>query len=123
MARNKGVAALITDGMARDVDGLNAVGIPIFARGLSPNSPYKDGPGEIGVPVAIGGVTVNPGDLVVGDQDGIVVVAREALAAVADALAEVKAKEAKMDELVRKGATSGPWLAQALEEKGVRYLD
>jgi 4-hydroxy-4-methyl-2-oxoglutarate aldolase len=123
MAKNKGVAALITDGMARDVDGLNAVGIPIFARGLSPNSPYKDGPGEIGLPVAIGGVTVNPGDLVVGDQDGIVVVAREALAAVADALAEVKAKEAKMDELVRKGATSGPWLAQALEEKGVRYLD
>jgi 4-hydroxy-4-methyl-2-oxoglutarate aldolase len=66
---------------------------------------------------------VNPGDLVVGDQDGIVVVAREAIAAVANALAEVKAKEAKMDELVRKGATSGPWLAQALEEKGVRYLD
>jgi regulator of RNase E activity RraA len=123
MAKNKGVIALVTDGMVRDVDGLNAVGIPIFARGLSPNSPYKDGPGEIGVPVAIGGVTVNPGDLVVGDQDGIVVVAREALAAVADALAEVKAKEAKMDELVRKGATSGPWLAQALEEKGVRYLD
>jgi 4-hydroxy-4-methyl-2-oxoglutarate aldolase len=123
MAKNKGVAALITDGMARDVDGLNAVGIPIFARGLSPNSPYKDGPGEIGLPIAIGGVTVNPGDLVVGDQDGIVVVAREALAAVADALADVKAKEAKMDELVRKGATSGPWLAQALEEKGVRYLD
>jgi 4-hydroxy-4-methyl-2-oxoglutarate aldolase len=123
MAKNKGVAALVTDGMARDVDGLNAVGIPIFARGLSPNSPYKDGPGEIGLPVAIGGVTVNPGDLVIGDQDGIVVVAREALAAVADALAEVKAKEAKMDELVRQGATSGPWLAQALEEKGVRYLD
>jgi len=123
MAKNKGVTALVTDGMVRDVEGLNAVGIPIFARGLSPNSPYKDGPGEIGLPVALGGVTVNPGDLVVGDQDGIVVVAREALAAVADALAEVKAKEVKMDELVRKGATTPPWLGQAFEEKGVRYLD
>lgn len=123
MAKNKGVAALVTDGMVRDVDGLNAVGIPVFARGLTPNSPYKDGPGEIGVPVVFAGMTVNPGDLVIGDQDGLVVVAREALAAVADALAEVKAKEAKMDELVRKGATSGPWLAPALEEKGVRYLD
>jgi 4-hydroxy-4-methyl-2-oxoglutarate aldolase len=123
MAKNKGIAALVTDGMVRDVEGLNAVGLPIFARGLSPNSPYKDGPGEIGLPVTLGGTTVNPGDLVVGDQDGIVVVAREAIAAVANALAEVKAKEAKMDELVRKGATSGPWLAQALEEKGVRYLD
>jgi 4-hydroxy-4-methyl-2-oxoglutarate aldolase len=123
MAKNKGVTALVTDGMVRDVEGLNAVGLPIFARGLSPNSPYKDGPGEIGLPVALGGVTVNPGDLVVGDQDGIVVVAREALAAVADALAEVKAKEAAMDELVRSGTTAPPWLARAFEEKGVRYLD
>lgn len=123
MAKNKGIAALVTDGMVRDVEGLNAVGLPIFARGLSPNSPYKDGPGEIGLPVTLGGTTVNPGDLVVGDQDGIVVVARDAIAAVADALAEVGAKEAKMDELVRKGATSGPWLAPALAEKGVRYLD
>jgi 4-hydroxy-4-methyl-2-oxoglutarate aldolase len=123
MAKNKGVTALVTDGMVRDVEGLNAVGLPIFARGLSPNSPYKDGPGEIGLPVALGGVTVNPGDLVVGDQDGIVVVAREALAAVADALAEVKAKEAAMDELVRKGTTTPPWLAQAFADKGVRYLD
>jgi len=123
MAKNKGIAALVTDGMVRDVEGLNAVGLPIFARGLSPNSPYKDGPGEIGLPVTLGGTTVNPGDLVVGDQDGIVVVAREAIVTVADALAEVGAKEAKMDELVRKGATSGPWLAPALAEKGVRYLD
>lgn len=123
MAKNKGIAALVTDGMVRDVEGLNAVGLPIFARGLSPNSPYKDGPGEIGLPVTLGGTTVNPGDLVVGDQDGIVVVARDAIAAVADALAEVGAKEARMDELVRKGATSGPWLAPALAEKGVRYLD
>ena len=123
MAKNKGIAALVTDGMVRDVEGLNAVGLPIFARGLSPNSPYKDGPGEIGLPVTLGGTTVNPGDLVVGDQDGIVVVAREAIVTVADALAEVGAKEARMDELVRKGATSGPWLAPALAEKGVRYLD
>jgi 4-hydroxy-4-methyl-2-oxoglutarate aldolase len=123
MAKNKGVAALVTDGMVRDVEGLNAVGLPIFARGLSPNSPYKDGPGEIGLPVALGGATVNPGDLVVGDQDGIVVVAREALAAVADALAEVKAKEAKMDELVRKGATVPPWMGETLAGKGVQYVD
>ena len=109
--------------MVRDVEGLNAVGIPVFARGLSPNSPYKDGPGEIGLQLAIGGVTVNAGDLVVGDQDGVVVVAREALASVADALAEVRAKEEKMDELVRKGATVPPWMGETLGEKGVHYLD
>ena len=64
MAKNKGVCALVTDGMVRDVDGLNAVGIPVFARGLSPNSPFKDGPGTIGLPISLGGVTVNAGDVV-----------------------------------------------------------
>src|SRR3989337_453245 len=64
MAKNKGIAALVTDGMVRDVEGLNAVGIPVFARGLSPNSPYKDGPGEIGLPVALGGMSIDPGDLI-----------------------------------------------------------
>ena len=123
MAKNKGVIAFVTDGMVRDVDGLNAVGIPVFARGLTPNSPYKDGPGTIGLPVALGGVAVDAGDLIVGDQDGLVVVARAALEAVAAALDEVKGKEAKMDELVRKGATVPPWMEQTLEEKGVRFVD
>jgi 4-hydroxy-4-methyl-2-oxoglutarate aldolase len=123
MAKNKGVIALVTDGMVRDVDGLNAVGIPVFARGLTPNSPYKDGPGTIGLPVALGGVAVDAGDLIVGNQDGLVVVARAALEAVAAALDEVKGKEAKMDELVRKGATVPPWMEQTLAEKGVRFVD
>jgi 4-hydroxy-4-methyl-2-oxoglutarate aldolase len=123
MARNKGVVALVTDGVVRDVDGLNAVAIPVFARGLTPNSPHKDGPGEIGVPIALGGSIVEPGDLIAGDQDGVVVVPRERLGAVADALIEVRAKEATIDELVRGGATAPPWLAQALREKDVRYLD
>ncbi|MEP6701632.1 MAG: RraA family protein, partial [Betaproteobacteria bacterium] len=111
MARNAGIVALVTDGMVRDIDGLNAVGIPVFARGLTPNSPHKDGPGEIGTPVTIGGVIVNPGDIVVGDQDGVVVVARESAAAVAAALAEVAAKEAAMDQWVREGKTMPTWLA------------
>ncbi len=123
MAKNKGIAALVTDGMVRDVDGLNAVGIPVFARGLSPNSPYKDGPGEIGLEVALGGMSIDSGDLILGDQDGVVIVARATLESVAAALAEVKDKEAKMDELVRKGETRPPWMEQTLREKGVRYLD
>jgi 4-hydroxy-4-methyl-2-oxoglutarate aldolase len=123
MAKNQGVCALVTDGLVRDIDGLNAVGIPVFARGLSPNSPHKDGPGKIGVPIYVGGVMVNAGDVVIGDQDGVVVIAREALAGVLDALADVKAKEAKMEELVAKGARLPPGFEQLLVEKGVLYLD
>lgn len=123
MMKNQGVAAFVTDGLVRDIEGLNAVGIPVCARGLSPNSPYKDGPGSIGLPITLGGVTVNPGDVVVGDIDGIVVVAREALESVAVALADVKAKEAKMDRMVSEGARLPMGLADIIATKGVRFLD
>lgn len=123
MAKNQGIAALVTDGMVRDVDGLNTVGIPVFARGLSPNSPFKDGPGSIGLGIAIGGVAVESGDAIVGDQDGIVVVARHALADVVAALEEVRAKENKMEQLVAQGARLPPGLEALIAEKGVRYVD
>jgi 4-hydroxy-4-methyl-2-oxoglutarate aldolase len=123
MARNAGVVALITDGMVRDIDGLNAVGIPVFARGLSPNSPYKDGPGEVGLPISIGGLVVNPGDLVVGDQDGIVIVAQDQVEGVAVELETVASKEKTMDGWVREGAKVPAWLDAAMNAKGVRYID
>jgi 4-hydroxy-4-methyl-2-oxoglutarate aldolase len=123
MARNAGVVALITDGMVRDIDGLNAVGIPVFARGLSPNSPYKDGPGEIGLPVAIGGIVVNAGDLVVGDQDGVVVVSAHHVDQVVAELDAVAAKEKTMDGWVRDGAKFPAWLDATMAAKGVRYVD
>lgn len=123
MAKNKGVVALVTDGVVRDIEGLNAVGIPVCARGLTPNSPHKDGPGEIGLPVSLGGVVIDAGDVLVGDSDGVVVVKRQSLDAVIAGLAEIKAKEAKMEAQVRSGATQPPWLEQAFDELGVRYLD
>ena len=73
MARNAGIVGCITDGVVRDIPGLDAVGIPVFARGVTPNSPQKDGPGTIGLPIVLGGVTVAPGDLIVADGDGVVV--------------------------------------------------
>jgi 4-hydroxy-4-methyl-2-oxoglutarate aldolase len=123
MAKNQGVCALVTDGMVRDIDGLNAVGIPVFARGLSPNSPYKDGPGTIGLPISLGGVAVSAGDVITGDQDGVVVVPREALEGVLSALADVKVKEHKMEALVAQGATLPPGMEELIAAKGVRYVD
>ena len=123
MAKNQGVRAIVTDGMVRDIEGLNAVGIPVFARGLSPNSPYKDGPGTIGLPISLGGLTVNAGDVITGDQDGVVVVARDALESVLSALADVKVKEHKMEALVAQGATLPPGMEELIAAKGVRYVD
>ena len=123
MAKNQGIAAVVTDGLVRDIEGLNAVGIPVCARGLSPNSPQKDGPGTIGLPISLGGVAIDAGDVILGDQDGVVVVAREALKDVVAALAEIEAKEAKMDALVRDGAKLPPGLDRIIAEKGVKLLD
>jgi len=123
MARNAGVVAVVTDGIVRDLPGIEEMGIPVFAKGLSPNSPTKDGPGEIGLPVTLGGVMVGPGDLIAGDQDGVVVVPRAQLAAIAASLAETKAKEAAMDEAVRQGAKAPGWLAERLGRPDIRFVD
>jgi len=123
MMRNKGVAAFVTDGLVRDIEGLNGVGIPVCARGLCPNSPHKDGPGSIGLPITIGGVVVDSGDVVTGDENGIVIVAREAIDAVIAALPEVAAKEKKMDRMIADGARLPMGIAEMIREKGVRLLD
>jgi 4-hydroxy-4-methyl-2-oxoglutarate aldolase len=123
MARNAGIVALVTDGLVRDIDGLNAVGIPVFARGLSPNSPHKDGPGEIGGAVSIGGVIVQSGDVVVGDENGVVVVARTAAQDVASTIKEIASKEASMDQWVKDGRTTPPWLEPMLQGPTVQYVD
>ena len=123
MAKNAGVAAIVTDGMVRDLAGINDVGIPVFARGISANSPWKNGPGRVGLPIVIGDVNVEAGDIVAGDQDGVVVVARRTAAMVAEALQAVLAKEKQMEAAVKAGMTTPGWLAETLKTKGVRYLD
>lgn len=123
MARNAGIAAAVTDGLVRDIEGINAVGLPTFARGLSPNSPHKDGPGTVGLPVTLGGVAVSPGDLVVGDIDGVVVVPRPDIPAVAGALAAIADKEQTMDQAVERGATYPDLLDDVLASGAVHFVE
>ena len=122
MARNAGIVAAVTDGLVRDVAGIDEVGIPTFARGLSPNSPFKDGPGRVGLPVSIGGLIVEAGDLVIGDDDGVVVVPQADLAAVTAALDGIAQKEAAMERAVSEGAKTPPWLADVLASDAVDFV-
>lgn len=71
---SRGIAGVVIDGATRDVDELLAMGLPVFARGISPAGPFKYGPGTIGKPVACGNIVCNPGDVILGDNDGLVVV-------------------------------------------------
>jgi 4-hydroxy-4-methyl-2-oxoglutarate aldolase len=106
--RNKGVAAFVTDGLARDRAGIIASGLPVFAMGIVPNSPASIGPGQVGAPIVLGGVPVSSGDIVVGDADGVVVVPLIQAEAVLARLRKVQAAEKSAEEAVKGGATSMP---------------
>jgi regulator of RNase E activity RraA len=88
-AKVKGVVGFIIDGAVRDATGLAEYSMPVYARALTPAGPYKDGPFALAAPVAVGGVVVNPGDIVVADEDGVVVIPLEMADRVAD-LAQAK---------------------------------
>jgi regulator of RNase E activity RraA len=103
--KNKGVAAFVTDGLARDKAGIVATGLPVFCRGIQPNSPALNGPGIVGAPITLGDVHVRSGDVIVGDADGVVVVPYEQLEIVLDRLEQVRAAEKRTEALVRDGAT------------------
>ncbi|MEX0152898.1 methyltransferase [Microbacterium sp. LMI1-1-1.1] len=97
--RKVGCAGFVVDGAVRDVGDLEEMGFPVFARSSSPAGPYKNGPFRVGVPIALGGVVVTPGDVVVGDGDGLAVVP----AAEAEAVLE-RARRKNADESeIRRG--------------------
>ena len=69
-----GLAGIVIDGAIRDVAEIRERDFPVYARGVTHRGPYKDGPGEINVPICVGGMVVNPGDIMVGDQDGLLAI-------------------------------------------------
>ncbi|RDU38948.1 RraA family protein [Neobacillus piezotolerans] len=89
-----GVEGIVIDGLVRDRSSLENIDIPIFAKGFIPNGPYKNGPGSINTPIVCCGIKVNPGDLIFGDEDGVVVVAKENVSEIIE-LAEKKANDEK----------------------------
>ncbi len=92
-AVRRGIAGFVIDGMVRDGNALKEAPIPFYAIGTTPQGPYKNGPGEINVPIACGGQVVFPGDILVGDEDGIVVIRPEWAEELADMAVEKHEKE------------------------------
>lgn len=88
------LGGLVLDGPVRDVDALRAMPLPVYATGSTPGGPYKEGPGEINVPIACGGVSVNPGDIILGDLDGIIVIPQKDAQAVLEAAEELHKADA-----------------------------
>jgi len=102
-AKHKKIAGFVLDGAARDAIGLAEMGMPVFARALTPAGPYKFGPGKIGITIAVGGVACAPGDLVVGDADGVIVIPRLDAERVMAAAEEVDAYESEKKADAKQG--------------------
>ena len=117
-AASRAVGGFVIDGAVRDTAEISAGTLPVYARGICARGPRKEGPGEINVPVTIGNVPVNPGDIVVGDQDGLVVVP---LADAQEVIERTRALARREEETMQKiaaGTLERAWIDQALRAKG-----
>jgi regulator of RNase E activity RraA len=118
VAKMRGFAGIVIDGAIRDAAAYREDSWPCYARGVCHRGPYKDGPGEINVPVSISGMVVHPGDIVVGDDDGVVFIRPAEARAVAAASRKKADAEAKTLDSIVRHAYDDQWIDQALNAKG-----
>jgi regulator of RNase E activity RraA len=119
-ARHRGLAGFVVDGLVRDLPAIRALGdFPVYARGVTPTGPLHRGPGEINYPVCAGGLVVEPGDIIVGDMIGVVVIPQEIAAELLGRLQGGAAKESNYAEAVARGDFSNDWVDALLADSGL----
>jgi RraA family protein len=119
-AERRGIAGIVIYGAIRDHDTLQAGTFPVYAAGVTHRGPYKDGPGEINVPIAIDGMVIAPGDLIVGDGDGIVCVPFDVTAEVLKATEAKHQAEIKQLALIKEGKLDRSWVDATLTRLGCK---
>ena len=117
------LGGLVLDGPVRDTDALSKMPLPVYATGSTPGGPHKEGPGEINNPIACGGISVNPGDIIVADMDGIIVIPLKDAPAVLEAAKMFSAQDQKKVEACRNGTQNRAWVMKKLEAKETEFID
>jgi len=123
LSMKKGIAGFVVDGAIRDSEAIYEINYPLYARGITHRGPYKDGPGEINVPIQIGGVVVNPGDVVLGDGDGIVIVPKDNAESLISEVHAVMEKEEQQMEEIDTGTLNREWVDELLRAKGCEWVE
>ncbi len=121
-AMSRGLAGFVVDGTIRDCAALRELSFPVYARGVSPMGPYKNGPGEINVPISCGGAMVAPGCIVVGDEDGVVFIDPHDAPELAKKTKAHNDKERDTFAKIQAGTLDRRWVDQALKEKGCEFI-
>ena len=119
----KKVAGIILDGPIRDIDEIGKWDFPVYCTGTTPGGPYKEGPGEVNVPIACGGISVNPGDIILADPDGVIVIPRQDAPEILEAAKEFQAADESKLLAAKNGTAKRAWVERTLEEKGYEIID
>ncbi len=118
-AQQRGCAGFVLDGAIRDTAAFNEADFPCYARDISHRGPYKLGPGAINVPVSVGGQVIRPGDIVVGDEDGVVTFSPDEAGPLLEAIGRTAANEEAIKAEIATGAVQQKWLDKVLTAHGL----
>lgn len=113
-AHSRKIAGMVINGAIRDAASIRAGSFPVFGAGVTHRGPYKDGPGEINTPIAIDGMVIHPGDLIIGDEDGMLCVPYDQVAQVHDDTVAKHVIEEKMMADIRAGTLDTSWIDKTL---------
>lgn len=119
----KKIAGIVLDGPIRDIDEIGNWDFPVYCTGTTPGGPYKEGPGEINVPIACGGVSVNPGDIILADPDGVIVIPRKDAPVILEDAKKFQAADEKKLAAAKNGTANRAWVEKSLAEKGYEIID
>lgn len=122
-AEERGVGGFVLNGAVRDFDDFQVAKIPCFATGITHRGPYRTGPGEIGFSIAINGTVIEPGDILVGDSDGVVSIPKADADNVLQAAQKKFAAEDKQRRETRDHSVDKSWIDKVLQEMGVEFID
>ena len=122
-AVNRGVTGFVIAGAIRDAEAFMRVNLPTFAMGVTHRGPYKDGPGEINVPISLDGMVVEPGDIMIGDIDGVLCVPVDQAASIFEQTQKKNETEARQMAAIANGTNDRSWVDKALRERGCIFPD
>ena len=120
-AIKRGIAGFVINGAVRDADEIRSSGLLVYAAGVTHRGPYKDGPGEINVPIAIDGMVIQPGDLILGDGDGVLCVPFDVLEQVLTAAEAKEAAEKLQMAAILAGTYDSSWVGTTLTARGCEF--